>query len=172
MRNYVRKTDKITMSREFRALPFWDRVAHQTVEQGDCHVFTGAKDQCGYGRISNGTKLVRLHREVYKREHGEIPLGMVVMHACDNRACINPAHLSVGTQSDNINDMDAKNRRVTRIGSERSTAKIDEQKALEIKKRIAAKETAPQISKDYGVSEALIYAIKQGRVWAHVGYGT
>ena len=107
----IRKTDSKSMSWKFRKLPFWERVEAQTAEQDGCHIFKGCKDDCGYGRIFNGTKLVRLHRAMWEKHNGLIPQKMVVMHVCDTPACINPAHLQIGTQTENIADMDRKGRR-------------------------------------------------------------
>ena len=75
-------------------------------------------DECWtLDRISHSTGYVyvqgkRLHRVAWEAHNAEpIPEGMVVLHSCDNRSCFNPAHLSVGTQKENIQDAEAKGRR-------------------------------------------------------------
>jgi len=173
-RNYVRKTDSVAVSQEFRSLPFWERVSRQSViDSNGCYLFTGAKDQCGYGRIADnrngkGNKLIRLHRAVWEREHGEIPEGMVICHTCDVRNCINPAHLFMDTQAGNIRDMDRKNRRKVIIGEKRSTAKLTDVKVLAIKSMLLNGATCAHIARLYDVSEGLIRHIKKERIWAHV----
>lgn len=169
-RTYVRVTTNQAMSWEFRQLPFWDRVDAQTVKDGSgCHVFTGHKDECGYGRIrGEHGKLVRVHRAVYEREHGFIPRGAVVLHTCDNPACINPAHLMAGTQADNIADMDIKGRRRANKGSAHGHAKLSESDIPEIRARLRRGEACAAIGASYGVSEMTISFIKRGRTWRHV----
>lgn len=99
------------------AAAFWGKVA-----RGDgCWLWCGERNSSGYGRayvLGNEKRLA--HRCAYAIEHGEVPAGMVVMHTCDNPACVNPAHLQLGTVADNIQDKMAKGRQ--RLGS-RLTAK-------------------------------------------------
>jgi hypothetical protein len=155
-----------------KGVTFMDRVQSQTIHEGDCLVFTGCKDDCGYGRINKDGKLVRIHRAVYEMAHGEIPPGMVVMHSCDNRACWNKAHLSIGTQAENIKDMDKKGRRRNLIGSEQLQAKLNEEKVARIAGELTRGASQASLAREYGVSEPVIYAIKTGRRWTHVtGYG-
>jgi hypothetical protein len=77
----------------------------------DCWEFQGAKNNIGYGMMRDGKKMRTTHRVSYE-EHSQtkIPAGLVVMHSCDNKCCVNPAHLSVGTHKDNSQDMISKNR--------------------------------------------------------------
>ena len=164
----MKSSNNFSMSWHFRQLPFWDRVEAQTVKNGDCLDFTGHKDECGYGRIRGEKgKLIRIHRAAYEKNHGEIPAGMVVMHSCDKPACINIRHLKLGTQAENIKDMDIKGRRVALIGSQQPMAKVNEEDVRLIKERLKT-ETCAAISRDYQVSEELIRNIKKNRRWTHV----
>ena len=92
---------------------FWHRVD----KTGSCWEWLGGKDRDGYGRYNLTksqtlpTKWWGVHRLSYTLSKGPIPKGMVVCHTCDNPGCCNPDHLFVGTQLDNIKDMDAKGRR-------------------------------------------------------------
>ena len=168
-RNYERKTNDITMSWAFRQLPFWSRVEAQTIQnENGCHIFTGTKDECGYGRIWQGKKLVRLHRATYEKLHGEIPKGLVILHKCDVPACINPDHLALGTQGDNVKDMMEKKRNKCNIGSEHPRAVLTESDIPKIKQRLDNNDTCVSIAKDYGVSEGMIRHIKKNRAWRHV----
>lgn len=93
-------------SEEFR---FWFRVD----KSADCWTWTAAR---GAGKFDYGyfwtdsKKLVKAHRYSYALANGPIPEGMVICHRCDNPPCVRPDHLFLGTQKDNIRDMDAKGR--------------------------------------------------------------
>jgi hypothetical protein len=78
----------------------------------ECWQWTGSKNSVGYGQFSRSrsNRHIGAHRWAYEHAFGVIPDGMVVMHECDNRACVNPTHLRLGTQRDNMLDMIAKGR--------------------------------------------------------------
>ena len=169
-RNYKRITSNVAMSWSFRQLPFWERVKAQTIiDENGCHIFTGAKDGCGYGRIHNDEKkLVRLHRATWERDHGQLKSGDVVCHTCDIPACINPAHLFVGSQTDNIKDMDLKGRRRTLIGQEQGNSKLKNENIPVIRSMLKNGKTCAYIAGLFGVSEGMIRHIKHGRAWTHI----
>lgn len=89
-----------------------------------CWVWTGGTTgpPPKYGCFFDGKKYVRAHRYAYEQAFGPIPDGLFVCHHCDNRLCVRPDHLFVGTQSDNIRDMWSKGRGSTR-GNQVSVAR-------------------------------------------------
>ncbi|TXN22085.1 HNH endonuclease [Methylobacterium sp. WL19] len=92
---------------------FWTKV--RKGDAGACWPWIGARSGFGYGRFKVGGKLYSPHRLIYAMECGPIKNaighhGSVVMHTCDNPACCNPAHLTLGTQQDNVTDMAVKGR--------------------------------------------------------------
>ena len=164
------------MARPYKGTTFWDRVYSHTFrltsQEGGCLLFTGCKDECGYGRIWRDGGLVRVHREVWKREHRSIPIGKVVMHTCDRPNCIEPSHLRLGLQRDNIADMDKKGRRRALQGSQQKSAKLNEQSIPTIRALLMRGDTCKSIANIFGVTEGAIAHVKKGRNWTHVGYGS
>ena len=77
-----------------------------------CWIWTGHKDEKGYGHIGIGKKSVRVHRVVYERYIGPIPEGLILRHKCDIRNCVRPDHLILGTQKQNVQDMIDRGRHV------------------------------------------------------------
>lgn len=156
------------MARPKKGTTFWDRVYSHVEKDGDCELFTGHRDECGYGRINRGDRLVRLHREVWMRDNGPIPEGAVIMHTCDQPACIEPSHLQLGVQADNIADMMTKGRHRALKGSKSPRAKLHEQNIPVIRAMLIRGDTCASIGLLFGVTDAMIRHIKKGRAWTHV----
>jgi hypothetical protein len=122
----------------------WSRCTK--VENG-CWEWDGSINQSGYGTIGVNRSSKLAHRVAWEESNGAIPNGLFVLHACDNRRCINPAHLWLGTNDDNMKDMARKGRG----GSFWDTA-TDEQKAAkkaqlaELGKRMKTPETKKRMS--------------------------
>lgn len=97
------------MARTLTAKEFWERVDRSK----DCWEWRGYRNWAGYGIIhpTPGVKL-RTHRIAYELTHGPIPIGLYVLHRCDNPSCVRPEHLFLGTLADNNRDMAAKGRAI------------------------------------------------------------
>lgn len=94
--------------RKYQAL--LERLMVRTKEVGECLVWCGAKNTRGYGFISLGTRIIRVHRLIWQLANGSIPIGMNVLHKCDNPSCVKLDHLFLGTCRDNTRDAMLKGR--------------------------------------------------------------
>jgi hypothetical protein len=141
-----------------------ERIKERVKRVGDCWIWTGAKNHNGYGSImfysSPHNYSSRLaHRMSYQVFVGDIPDGMVVSHTCDNRACVNPDHLRVSTQVDNIKDMIYKGRQGN-TGENHPNSKLSWD---DVKRIRECDESADNLSKEYHVSKDCIWGVRAGR---------
>ena len=89
----------------------WAIVADQiATTPAGCWEFTGPRANYGYGKVGFADGMRAAHRISWEHHNGPIPVGMLVLHRCDNPPCVNPEHLWIGTQADNMRDMVAKGR--------------------------------------------------------------
>lgn len=133
--------------------------------ENGCWEWVGGFGAGGYGVIGRNGKSQRAHRVSYEAYKGEIPEGMVVRHSCDNPACINPDHLSLGTQKENAADRTARGRGSKLKGAQIATAKLTEAQVLEIKSSTLS---LTELSEKYGVDKSNIWAIRSGKSWKHL----
>jgi DNA-binding transcriptional regulator YiaG len=108
-----------------------------------------------------------VHRLSYEEFRGDIPAGMMVCHSCDNRVCINPDHLFLGTNAVNMADMVAKGRQNKCKGEHNGRAKLQVSTVLEIRDAIGM--THKEIAEVYGATTSQVADIRSGRSWKHLG---
>lgn len=144
---------------------FWEKVDKKSPEE--CWEWTGAKNNLGYGVFSVNRKMMYTHRFSYLISNGEFSKNLMVCHKCDNRKCVNPNHLFLGTAKDNHIDMLNKGRGNSPLGESSHLAKITEKQVIEIRKLIASKQYyVREIAEMFGVSHGCINEIKRGNTWA------
>jgi HNH endonuclease len=132
--------------------------------ENGCWEWTSYSDGGGYGNISRNGKTQKAHRVSYEAFKGPIPPGLVVRHTCDNPCCVNPDHLILGTQKDNMADRDSRGRRDVK-GEQVGTAKLTEKEVLEIR---ASSESLSKLAAKYNVDKSNVYQIKAGKSWKHL----
>lgn len=142
---------------------FWAKV-DKSGGPDACWLWTAAQAD-GYGRFGRGSALA--HRVSYELHNGPIPEGegyhgTCVCHSCDNRLCVNPAHLFLGTQADNVRDMHSKQR-----GSRPpSHAKLTRECASAVRcLRVTGQYVQRELAELFGCSRENVAAILAGRSW-------
>lgn len=141
---------------------FWAKVD----KSGDCWIWTGARNERGYGKILAGRRLEYAHRVSVRLDGREVPDNAHVCHHCDNPPCVNPAHLFVGTSRDNHDDMVRKGRSTR--GERNPRSKLTADQVREIRARAAAGEVQRVIGADYGIEQSHVSLIVRRGVWQHL----
>lgn len=137
---------------------FWAKI--RIGSSGECWPWTAAITSAGYGSFGYQGKRANASRLAYLFTKGEIPAGLEVMHSCDNPRCCNPAHLSVGTRSQNMQDCVSRNR-AARKGN---PAKFSKAAELQIAADYASGIPVMDIAERYGCHKTMpaLFAKKYG----------
>jgi len=170
---------------------FWSRVERK--DEQECWLWCGVVHQSGYGHFKHQGQCFKAHRVAYALTYGEIEWttgrrgsrGLLVLHKCDNRSCVNPNHLFLGTQRDNMADCSVKSR--IGHGSTHGLVKLTESDVAEIKamhaqgvigrpgrgwsKAVRSGEAVSmaKVGARYGVSGKTIEMVLRRRAWVGVG---
>jgi hypothetical protein len=155
----------------FRGTPeerFWKRV----VKGESCWEWSGYRSLHGYGYIKVGLKNIYTHRFSYEIHKGEIPKGVLVCHSCDNRACVNPDHLWLGTDKDNAVDRKNKGRngKIIGIRGEKQWCSKLKEKDIGLIFEMYNNNlyTQKEISVIFGVSPSAISLVIRKKNWVHI----
>lgn len=145
---------------------FWEKVERAE----GCWLWMGAHGLHGHGQIYIGsvTNLTSAHRISWLLHHGPIPDGLSVLHRCDNPPCVNPEHLFLGTQKDNMQDAIEKGRfkfLAPRRGPSNNKAKLTWTQVADIRSAYIGGVTLSQLSRDYSMARATLRRIVRGDGW-------
>ena len=133
-----------------------------------CWEWTACLNHFGYGMMGLGGRLdgiERAHRVSWIIHYGVIQKKRLVLHKCDNPKCVNPKHLYIGTQKNNIDDMIKRKRYNNACGENSFKHKLTKKQVLLIKND---SRSGLVIAKEYGVTHQSIYDIKNGKSWKHL----
>jgi hypothetical protein len=134
-----------------------------------CWIFTGCPTQRNAQVTLGKTRKVVVYRAAMEWVLGfPVPDAVKVCHHCDNSRCLNPKHLFLGTQGDNVRDMHAKGRANTPRGTSQSVSKLDDSKVREIRALFASGIGRADIARNFGVSWTTVDFVLRGRTWKHV----
>lgn len=132
-----------------------------------CWYWTGYLNTRGYGVVRVGRKTALAHRFSYSIHKGEIPNGLFACHRCDNPSCINPDHIFLGTNQDNMNDMKLKGRSQDNLGHKNPKAKLNEEQVIKIRS-ISHMLSPKSLAEMFDVSRACIYDVLKRKRWNHI----
>ena len=144
---------------------FWEKV----VKRNSCWEWMAGRSVFGYGQCRFRGKDWQAHRASWVMANGNIPEGMHILHRCDNRACVRPDHLFLGTQADNNHDMMRKGRFVPSLGERNGSAKLTAghaQQIRELSSIFMMKQT--MLGKLFQVTHSTIGRIIRGDGWRTV----
>ena len=127
-----------------------------------CIEWTGYTSSSGYPEFKIGKVNHSAHRVSYEYFHGPIPSGLMVRHTCDNKRCVNPAHLIVGTHQDNMDDMRERGR--ARPGNR----KLDDSAVKAMRSARDAGLKISELAKAFGVSKSTASKVCSGAAYSHI----
>ncbi len=146
---------------------FWSKVERQ--DANECWTWLGRPSAAGYGSFWHVQfhHAVPAHRMAWELAFGPPPGDRVVCHHCDNRLCVNPGHLFIGTPAENTADMLAKGRGRFPRGERNRHAKLTEAEVTSLRARKHAGESHSTLARAFGVSISTVSEIVNGKTWRH-----
>lgn len=154
---------EVDMSKRYGSVEqrFWSNVVGEP--NSGCWLWMGPVDENGYARFRVGARKARMHRWAFETLVRPLSRSEIVCHKCDVPACVNPSHMFIGSQRDNVEDKVKKGRQS--VGRKSPCAKLTEDQVRDIR---ASDETNRALGRKYGVTHGIIGKIKNREDWKHV----
>jgi hypothetical protein len=143
---------------------FWEKV----LKTDSCWLWIAGHNSAGYGWFNIAGKCNLAHRAAWELSVGSIPEGLDVLHRCDIPACVNPDHLFLGTQLENIADMRQKGRGRAGVGERHRSAKYTEAFIRLVRQLHANGASTKQLAGQFGVNPSTMYDILVCKTWKHI----
>jgi hypothetical protein len=142
---------------------FWKKVQRTD----GCWLWTASTCSSGYGTFGAGERTYAAHRLSYQMHFGEIPKGRVVMHTCDVPACVNPAHLRIGSQAENVRDSASKGRHQNPVlfGEQHPGSKLSWADVVAMREAYSEGISIYRLAKQYQVAWATAKEAVTGVTW-------
>ena len=147
-------------------IPLSEKIEKHTVRipESGCWIWMKSLNSGGYGNTTLGrNSSILAHRASYEEKYGKIPNGVLALHSCDIKSCVNPDHIFLGTQQDNMTDKVMKNRQAN--GEKHGMSKLTREQAFEAK---FGTEKPSLLAKKFGCSAVMIRQIRSGMYWKHL----
>ena len=147
-------------------IPISEKIANQVakIPEAGCWIWLGTITNHGYGVMTLGRKThIVAHRASYELKNGPIRDGMLALHHCDIKCCVNPDHIFLGTQPANMDDKVCKNRQAS--GIKHGMSKLTEEQAKEAK---FGNVKPTELAKKFNCSATIIRQIRSGLYWKHL----
>jgi hypothetical protein len=144
---------------------FWTKV--EVRGEDECWPWiAGMRNSDNYGCVRYEDRVEAAHRVAWRLSRGPIPDGLQVLHSCDNPRCVNPKHLFLGTNNDNVQDKVRKGRSYRACGEQSGTHKLTNDAVREIRRKYAQGEaTHKQLAREFGVVEGTIGFVLREETW-------
>lgn len=155
---------------------WWEKVDRR--DDDECWIFTGSTARGGYGSFWDGEsvkrpRIVSAHRWSYTQFVGPIPDGLDVLHSCDTPACVNPAHLRIGTHAENMQDAREKGKfGGPDAGGRHHFSRLNDwDRVREIRRRFREGASRQSLAREYGVEYSGMCKIIAGKMWPEEAMG-
>lgn len=160
MAGIINKGRVITSALALEAASFLDKTSFKGEFGEDCVIWRGAMKGNGYGHVNIHGHFITAHRRAYFLFVGDVPDEVDVCHSCDNRRCINPNHLFLGTRKKNMEDCARKGRAFGKYG------RVDDETVLAIHGLVSDGLTYRAIAKKFNLTAAAVRSIAKGQTHA------